>query len=202
SVRGTTAVLIFTRPRRHGFARTTAALDQLGLNIVDARITPSGDGFSLDLYHLLEDTGAPIDDRDRLNEIEQALWRSLQGPADAPFAVSRRAPRQARMFHTATLISVSADERNHRSVLELTAGDRPGLLCEVGQVLMQERIELHAAKIMTVGERAEDTFYVTDFENRPLSGAAAEQLKERLVQVLDQREAALRAPAAAGVAGA
>ncbi|HSY06190.1 MAG TPA: [protein-PII] uridylyltransferase [Steroidobacteraceae bacterium] len=200
SVRGTTAVLIFTRSRRHGFARTTAALDQLGLNIVDARITPTGDGFSLDLYHLLEDNGAPIDDPDRLAEIEQALWRSLQGPADAPLAVSRRAPRQARMFHTATLISVSVDERNRRSVLELTAGDRPGLLCEVGQVLMQERIELHAAKIMTVGERAEDTFYVTDFENRPLSSAAAEQLRERLVQVLDQRQAALRAPAAPGMA--
>jgi [protein-PII] uridylyltransferase len=194
SVRGTTAVLIFTRPRRHGFARTTAALDQLGLNIVDARITPSGDGFSLDLYHLLEDDGAAIADQDRLAEIEQALWASLRGPADAPFAVSRRAPRQARMFHTPTLIALSVDERNRRSVLELTAGDRPGLLCEVGQVLMQQRIELHAAKIMTVGERAEDVFYLTDFDNRPLSPAAAEQLKERLVQALDERQAALRAP--------
>jgi [protein-PII] uridylyltransferase len=193
SVRGTTAALIFTRPRRHGFARTTAALDQLGLNIVDARITPSGDGFSLDLYHLLEDDGAPIADNDRLAEIEQALWRSLQGAADAPFAVSRRAPRQARMFHTPTQIALSVDERNRRSVLELTAGDRPGLLCEVGQVLMSERIELHAAKIMTVGERAEDVFYLTDFDNRPLTPAAAEQLKERLVQALDQRQAALRA---------
>jgi [protein-PII] uridylyltransferase len=197
SVRGTTAVLIFTRPRRHGFARTTAALDQLGLNIVDARITPTGDGFSLDLYHLLEDDGAAITDPDRLAEIEQALWRSLQGPADAPFAVSRRAPRQARMFHTATLIALSVDERNRRSVLELTASDRPGLLCEVGRVLMQQRIELHAAKIMTVGERAEDVFYLTDFDNRPLSAAAGEQLKERLVQALDERQAALRAPPAA-----
>jgi [protein-PII] uridylyltransferase len=194
SERGTTAVLIFTRPRRHGFARTTAALDQLGLNIVDARITPTGDGFSLDLYHLLEDDGAAITDSDRLAEIEQALWASLRGPADAPLAVSRRAPRQARMFHTPTLIALSVDERNRRSVLELTAGDRPGLLCEVGQVLMQQRIELHAAKIMTVGERAEDVFYLTDFDNRPLSPAAAEQLKERLVQALDERQAALRAP--------
>jgi [protein-PII] uridylyltransferase len=195
SVRGTTAALIFARPRQHGFARTTAALDQLGLNIVDARITPTGDGFSLDLYHLLEDDGAPIADHDRLAEIEQALWRSLQGPADAPFAVSRRAPRQARMFHTPTLITLSVDERNRRSVLELTAGDRPGLLCEVGQVLMQERVELHAAKIMTVGERAEDVFYLTDFDNRPLAAAAATQLKERLVQALDERQAALRVPA-------
>ena len=194
SVRGTTAALIFARPRRHGFARTTAALDQLGLNIVDARITPSGDGFSLDLYHLLEDDGAPIADSDRLAEIEQALWRSLQGAADAPFAVSRRAPRQARMFHTPTHIAISVDERNRRSVLELTAGDRPGLLCEVGRVLMQQRIELHAAKIMTVGERAEDVFYLTDFDNRPLSAAAAGQLQEHLMQALDQHQGALRAP--------
>jgi [protein-PII] uridylyltransferase len=192
SLRGTTAALLYARPRRHGFARTTAALDQLGLNIVDARITPTGDGFSLDLYHLLEDDGAPITDTDRQEEIEAALWRSLQGPADAPLVVSRRAPRQARMFHTPTQISLSVDERNRRSVLELTAGDRPGLLCEVGKVLMEERVELHAAKIMTVGERAEDVFYVTDLDNRPLSQPAAEHLRGRLMQGLDQRQAALR----------
>src|SRR5256884_433662 len=195
SVRGTTAALIFTRPGRHGFARTTAALDQLGLNIVDARISPTGDGFSLDLYHLLEDDGAPITDNDRQVEIEQALWGSLRGAADAPFAVSRRAPRQARMFNTPTQIALSVDERNRRSVLELTAGDRPGLLCEVGKVLMAERVELHAAKIMTVGERAEDVFYLTDFDNRPLEPAAAKRLRERLVQALDERQAALREPA-------
>src|SRR5262249_22088246 len=102
------------------------------------------------------------------------------------------APRQVRMFHTPTHIALSVDERNARSVLELTAGDRPRLLCEVGQVLMQERIELHAAQIMTVGERAEDGFYLTDFDNRPLAAAAAERLKEHLMQALDQREAALQ----------
>ncbi|GAC1453069.1 MAG: [protein-PII] uridylyltransferase [Steroidobacteraceae bacterium] len=192
SLRGTTAALIFARPRRHGFARTTAVLDQLGLNIVDARITPTGDGFSLDLYHLLEDDGAPITDADRQHEIEAALWRSLQGPADAALTVSRRAPRQARMFHTPTQISLSVDERNRRSVLELTAGDRPGLLCDIGKVLMEEHVELHAAKIMTVGERAEDVFYLTDLDNRPLSQPDAERLRGRLAQRLDQRQAALR----------
>jgi [protein-PII] uridylyltransferase len=190
SVRGTTAVLIFARTRRDGFGRTTAVLDQLGLNVVDARITPTGDGFSLDLYHVLEDDGAPITDSDRQNEIEQAIWRSLQRPNDAPFAVSRRAPRQARMFNTPTQITLSVDERNRRSVLELTAGDRPGLLCDVGKVLMEEHIELHAAKIMTVGERAEDVFYVTDFDNRPLTPAAAQQLRDRLTLALDRRPAA------------
>jgi [protein-PII] uridylyltransferase len=190
SVRGTTGVLVFGRPRRHGFARATAVLDQLGLTIVDARITPTGDGFSLDFYHVLEDDGAPITDQDRQQEIERALWRSVQRPDDSPFAVSRRAPRQARMFNTPTQIAVSMDVRNQRSVLELVAGDRPGLLCDVGKVLMEESIELHAAKIMTVGERAEDVFYVTDFDNRPLSEEASERLKARLTQALDRRQAA------------
>jgi [protein-PII] uridylyltransferase len=202
SVRGTTAVLVFTRPRRHGFARTTAVLDQLGLNIVDARITPTGDGFSLDLYHVLEDDGQAITDNDRQVEIEQALWRSVQGPGDAPLSVSRRAPRQARMFNTATQIALSVDERNHRSVLELTAGDRPGLLSDVGKVLVQERVELHAAKIMTVGERAEDVLYLTDFDNRPLSSEAAERLRERLIAALDREQQALRAAGGGGARAA
>src|SRR5271170_839691 len=96
------------------------------------------------------------------------------------------------MFNTPTHIALSVDERNRRSVLELTAGDRPGLLCEVGKVLMAERVELQAAKIMTVGERAEDVFYLTDFNNQPLGAELAERLKERLVLALDEREAAAR----------
>src|SRR5579859_2526329 len=190
SVRGTTAVLIFAPPHRHGFARTTAVLDQLGLNIVDARITPTGDGFSLDLYHVLEDDGAPITDNDRKNEIEHAIWRSLQRPEDTPFAVSRRVPRQARMFNTPTQIQLNVDERNRRSVLELTAGDRPGLLSDIGKVLMELNLQLHDAKIMTVGERAEDVFYITDFEQRPLTAAAGQVLREKLMQALDRRRAA------------
>jgi [protein-PII] uridylyltransferase len=190
SVRGTTAILTFAPQSKQGFARTTAVLDQLGFTIVDARITPTGDGFSLDLYHVLEDDGDPITDPERQSEIERALWRSMQHADGALPGVSRRAPRQARMFHTPTHIALSDDVRNQRSVLELVAGDRPGLLCDVGKVLLQERVELHAAKIMTVGERAEDVFYITDSEHRPLSEGAAERLKERLAQALDRRAVA------------
>ncbi len=78
SERGTTAVLTFAPRSKQGFARTTAVLDQLGFTIVDARITPTGDGFSLDLYHVLEDDGDSITDPERQSEIERALWRSMQ----------------------------------------------------------------------------------------------------------------------------
>jgi len=187
SVRGTTAVLAFAPEGIQGFARTTAVLDQLGLNIVDARVSRTDDGFTLGLYHILEDDGAPITDQDRQTEIEFAVQRALQRPDASMPVVSRRAPRQARMFNTPTQVTISVDDRNRRSVLELIAGDRPGLLCDVGTVLMQQHIELRKAKIMTVGERAEDVFYVTDVQHRPLNEEAAQRLKEHLLQALDQR---------------
>ncbi|MGC1458015.1 MAG: ACT domain-containing protein, partial [Steroidobacteraceae bacterium] len=190
SVRGTTAVLAFVPEGIQGFARTTAVLDQLGLNIVDARVSPTDDGFTLGLYHILEDDGAPITDQDRQTEIEFAVLGALQRADASMPVVSRRAPRQARMFNTATQVTISVDDRNQRSVLELVAGDRPGLLCDVGKVLMQQHIELRKAKIMTVGERAEDVFYVTDLQHRPLSEPAAQRLREHLLQALDQRPTA------------
>jgi [protein-PII] uridylyltransferase len=188
--RGTTAVLIYAPHRRHGFARATAVLDQLGLTIVDARITPANNGFSLDSYHVLEEDGTPISDNERLDEIERALWDSLQRADDASLAVSRRAPRQVRVFRTPTQITLSVDERNRRSVLELVAGDRPGLLCDVGKVLWEERVDLHGAKIATLGERAEDVFYVTGRDQQPLDAAAAERLRAKLAAALDLRSVA------------
>ena len=147
SERGTTAVLIFAPHRRHGFARATAVLDQLGLTIVDARITPTENGFSLDLYHVLEEDGA----RDRRAPNASRRSRRCCGVRcsarrNRRSPVSRRAPRQVRMFNTPTTITVSTDERNHRSVLELVAGDRPGLLCDIGKVLWEERVDLQGAQ--------------------------------------------------------
>ena len=190
SERGTTSIMTYAPHRQHGFARTTAVLDQLGLNIVDARITPTGDGNSIDLYHVLEEDGTPIADVERHTEIEYALTRSLAAPRDTVLAVSRRAPRQARLFNTRTQISVTADDRNQRSVLEIIAADRPGLLCDIGKVMMEERIDLLGAKVITVGERAEDVFYVSDTGRGPLADERAQQLVTRLTEALERRRAA------------
>jgi [protein-PII] uridylyltransferase len=184
SVRGTTGVLVFGRPRKHGFARATAVLDQLGLTIVDARIAPASNGFSLDIYHVLEENGSPILDAERITEMKGSLWRSLQQPEGFPLAVSRRTPRQVRLFHTPTQIMISTDERNHRSVLELVAGDRPGLLCDVGKALSEEQVDLQGARISTIGERAEDVFYITDHHHAPLDAAAEERLRQKLITAL------------------
>jgi [protein-PII] uridylyltransferase len=186
--RGGTAVLTYTPHRLHSFARTTAVLDQMGLNVVDARLITSANGFSLETYVVLEDSGAVIADADRLREIERGLWRNLQQPEDSPLAVTRRAARQVRMFSTPTQVNCSVDSRNGRTILELIAADRPGLLSEVGKVFKAERVAIHGAKIMTVGERAEDVFYITDSSGLILPDDACQRVQDALVRALDRRD--------------
>jgi [protein-PII] uridylyltransferase len=187
--RGGTAVLTYTPRRLRSFARTTGVLDQMGLNVVDARLITSANGFSLETYVVLEDNGAVIADTSRIREIERSLSRVLQQAEDLPPTVMRRAARQVRMFWTPTQVNFSVDARNERTILELIAADRPGLLSEVGRVFRAERVAINGAKIMTVGERAEDVFYITREDGGLLKEESCQRLQEALMQALDRREA-------------
>ena len=183
--RGGTAIVVYTSHRLHGFARATAVLDELGLNILDARITPTADGHSLDSYLVLDASGQPITEPDHGDEIRAALERALASNDGGPPTVTRQPPRQVRMFDTSTRIVFSDDTSNRYTLLELIAGDRPGLLSEVGKAFMKADVNIHTAKIMTVGERAEDVFYVSDRAGRPLNASERDRLRGLLLETLD-----------------
>ncbi len=185
TARGGTAIFSYSRHRLHTFACITAVLDQMGLTILDARITPTVNDFSLETYLVLEDTGGMITDRERIHDIEKSLLRNLENANAQSITVTRRATRQTRLFTTKTQLAFSNDERNHRTVLNLIAADRPGLLSAIGQALVKAKIELHGARIATVGERAEDVFYITDIEGSPLDPTSQSRLASALSEALD-----------------
>jgi UTP:GlnB (protein PII) uridylyltransferase len=56
--------------------------------------------------------------------------------------------------------------------------------------MVEERIDLIGAKIMTVGERAEDVFHLRGADGLPLAEDAAQRLITRLTDALDRRQAA------------
>jgi [protein-PII] uridylyltransferase len=84
------------------------------------------------------------------------------------------------MFSTPVQVTLSRDGTNARTIVELVAGDRPGLLFQIAKIFDQERIALLNAKILTVGERAEDVFFVTNTDRQPLDDASAERLGKAL----------------------
>jgi [protein-PII] uridylyltransferase len=175
AARGGTAVCIYSVCDEYIFGRVTAALAELGLTILDAHLTPMSTGIRLDTYVVLEDNGEPILETDRLNEIEALLRREINRRNAFPGVVTRRAPRQVRMFSTPTLIQFAEGSINDRTILEISAGDRPGLLSLIGQTLAECEVHLRNAKITTVGERAEDVFFISDCNNQPIDDPVTRQ---------------------------
>ncbi|TFH88346.1 [protein-PII] uridylyltransferase [Billgrantia azerbaijanica] len=183
---GGTKVFIHTRSVDDLFAATAAAMEQLGLSIHDARIATSSNDWTLNTFIVLDDQGHAIRDPEHIEAIRRHLVEELDDPDDYPQIVTRHTPRQLRHFKVPTQVRIEQDPANERTLLELTAPDRPGLLARVGRIFMEQDIALSAAKIATLGERVEDVFFITDKRGAPLTDPERQQrLRERLVEVLD-----------------
>ncbi|WP_172118500.1 [protein-PII] uridylyltransferase [Halomonas hibernica] len=182
---GGTKVFIHTRSVDDLFAATAAAMEQLGLSIHDARIATSRNNWTLNTFIVLDSHGQPIRDTARIEEMRQHLIEELDDPDDYPEIVTRHTPRQLKHFKVPTEVLIEQDPANERTLLELTAPDRPGLLARVGRIFMEQGIALSAAKIATLGERVEDVFFITTKAGEPLTDPVRQQeLRERLIEVL------------------
>jgi len=180
---GVEAVLL-TAQKNRTFAHVTGALDELGVTIMDARIVPLYNGRSIDTYVFMESDKRVDIDEERVNKIRQALTRSLTLSDGDVAKVTRARTRQARMFKTETRVSFDSTTSGKQTVLELVTADRPGLLSKVGQIFIKKGIDIASAKIMTIGERAEDVFYISDLSGCPLTDAMRAELAQALAEKL------------------
>jgi [protein-PII] uridylyltransferase len=183
---GVEAVLL-TPQAKHSFAHVTAVLDELGMTIMDARIAPLDSGKEINTYVFMESDKRIDTDEERINKIRRSLTRILTTSDDSVAKVTRAVTRQARMFKTQTEVVFSPSSSGGQTVFELTTADRPGLLSTVGYIFIEQGINIASAKIMTIGERAEDVFYISDIEGSSLTETALEKLSDSLRNKLDQK---------------
>ena len=196
AIAGGSQLFIYTPDMRNLFSATVNALDSLGLTIMDARIITSSDGFSLDTYIVLDENGTPIgDDHERIAHIREKLTRTLLRPQDFATTVSRRMPRRNKHFDVPTRVTISNDITSDRTAVDIQTLDRPGLLAHIGRIFMQYELLVQNARIATLGERAEDVFFVTHLNGEPLSDPQlCEQLQRTLTHELDSTNLANGAP--------
>ena len=143
--------------------------EQLGLNVVDANIFTTRDNYALDTFHVLDESGSPVTAPRRLEEIRDTLLADLGIKEHSGWHVSRRAPRQYKHFPIKTHLEFKQDTYDNRTVMELITADRPGLLSHIGRAFADCKIRLLNAKIVTLGSRAEDVYYIADQDNQPLT---------------------------------
>ena len=189
---GSTQVLVSTPNRVHLFADLTACFSDLGLSVLDAKLHTSEAGRSIDIFIVQYDaTCQPVTESDD----QERLLRGLEQAALGQYVENagiRRTPRAHKYFNLPADVSIRPDLEGKRTLIELVAPDRAGLLTIVGRVFAEFGLDLSTAKIATLGERVEDVFYVTDSRGNNLYDAVfIQRLKERLESELNALSGAL-----------
>jgi [protein-PII] uridylyltransferase len=155
-----TQVMVYSPDQPYLFARICSFFERMNYNIMEAKIHTTQHGYALDSFLVMDAGNDKTEYRDVMNYIEYELALLLTKADAPPTPQIGRVSRQLKHFPISPEVFIQQDEKGNL-LLSLIAGDRPGLLARIAYFLAQHHIELHRAKINTLGARAEDTFWIS-----------------------------------------
>jgi len=185
--RGSAEIFIYTHDKKENFtfSRSTAAIDALGLNILDARIITTKDQYTLNSFQVLEQSGDPIADLFRKIHICSIVKQQLQASPKTLHHQPART-RQAANFPIKTRAFFHEDPTNNYTRLELITTDQPGLLSKIGKLFLKHHFSVTNAKVTTIGSRAEDMFYLSYQDQASIPTQLQENFLYDLLKLLKQ----------------
>ncbi len=176
-------VMIYTKNQDDLFARICNFFDRMAYNIVQAKIYTTNHGYALNNFIVLDQSGKSVSYSGLLKFIELELSQKIAAhqPLEAP--LQGRISRQVKYMSITSQVKAIKELQGNNLTLEIIASDRPGLLAYVANVFLQHEIELHNAKINTLGNRAEDSFLISAKHNSSMSASKLDQLIQSLTSL-------------------
>jgi [protein-PII] uridylyltransferase len=170
----TLELFIVTENKTGVFATITACLEQLQLDILDAKINTTSNGKALNTFIV---HGNAHDNEEILSAIENRLKQPENTSAYCPILI----PRTMKLFETKPTVKFQTNIQQQHTIMELYTHDRPGLVSAVAQVFLQCNTQLINAKLTTLGDQVEDVFFITTAENLPLNITECTTLEQELI---------------------
>ena len=162
--RGATLITVYAADHPGLFYRIAGGIHVSGGNIIDARIHTTRDGMALDNFLVQDPHGKPFSEKGQLDRLKEAVEDALANRSKLSTKLDARPLTHSRAgaFVITPFALVDNDASNRFTVVEVNAQDRPALLNALAYALFESKVTVHSAHIATYGERAVDTFYITD----------------------------------------
>ncbi len=182
--RGGTEVFVFVKEKTNTFASTVELLGTKKLSIYDAKIITTKTGYTVNTFIILDAKGKTLKERCHTQAITEALSVKLKQDNffDIPLQPLRREVKQFKFPLKVSFININTKSK---TMIEIIALSRPGLLGKIAQVFQQLQINIHSAKITTFGEKADDVFTISTSENTALTDEEKHTLADKLTQEID-----------------
>src|SRR5271166_6614836 len=179
-----TAVTVVAPDHPRLLAGIAGACAAAGANIVDAQIFTTTDGLALDTIFISRAFERDEDEARRGQRIASIIERTLRGEVRLAEIAPPKEPRDVRRGAFAIEPEVMIDNSlsSRYTVVEVSGLDRPGLLRDLTGSLSSLNLNIGSAHIVTFGEKAVDSFYVTDLTGQKINSASKQAaIKRRLL---------------------
>ena len=183
--RGATLVTVIAADHPGLFYRIAGGIHLAGGNIIDARIHTTRMGWALDNFLVQDPHGEPFAEAEQLERLKTSIADALANKVDLAPRLAQRplAHSRARAFDVAPRVLFDNKASNKFTVIEVNARDRPALLNRLARALFESRLVIHSAHVTNYGERAADTFYITDLTGGKLEpGERMNRIEARLME--------------------
>jgi [protein-PII] uridylyltransferase len=195
--RAATLVSVYTADHAGLFYRLAGGIHLANATIIDARIHTTQDGMALDNFLVQDAFGNLISDEIMLARIEKEIAEALISRHKLNTTLVARSNPKLRVeaFSVVPNVVIDNSASNRYTVVEVSARDRPALLYALAFALFDSQAMIHTAHIATYGERAVDTFYITDLLGSKIVAALRlKSLERRLLDASAQSQEQRQSP--------
>ncbi|MFC5067594.1 [protein-PII] uridylyltransferase [Flaviflagellibacter deserti] len=187
--RGVTEITVLAQDHPRLLAVIAGACAATGANIVDAYINTTTDGLALDSIFIDRAYDENEDENRRAQRVATTIERALRGELWLTDAMQKKAEQRSRRtkaFDIEPQIVVTNDWSDRYTVIEISGLDRPGLLYDLTSTVSQLNLNIASAHVVTFGEKAVDTFYVTDLTGYKITSEVRQAtIRRELLAVFD-----------------
>jgi [protein-PII] uridylyltransferase len=179
--------------RPHLFADLAGLLLSEGFNILAARLYSRSDGIALDLFQVVIADKLKVDVPKRVDNLRRKLERIEKGTVKISELITDRWRRYRLNVGRRPIYPPRVEFHDELSrkctVVEVDAGDRPGLLYDLATTIADLGLDLRTAKVSTMIDRARDVFHVVDRDgNKVVSTPRRQEIIEALSRAADWRD--------------
>lgn len=189
--RGATLVTVLAADHPGLFYRIAGGIHLAGGNIIDARIHTARNGTAVDNFLVQDPLGRPLNEASQIARLKNAIADALANRVKLlPQLAARPLARpRADAFDVRPIVIFDNKASNRFTVIEVGARDRPALLSTLARALFEARLVVHSAHIATYGERAVDTFYVTDVLGEKIDNdTRMKTIEKKLLEAAEERK--------------
>jgi [protein-PII] uridylyltransferase len=187
---GATLVTVIASDHPGLFYRIAGGIHLAGGNIIDARIHTTRTGRAVDNFLVQDPLGRPFREESQLERLRTSIENALANRIKIlPQLVAKPDARpRADAFEVRPRVIFDNKASNRFTVVEVNARDRPALLNRLAHALFESKLMVYSAHVATYGERAADTFYVTDLLGEKLTSTSRlKALERRLLDAASER---------------